>query len=537
MAHEHNPYRLGEDIEVVVPRTDLLREVRQELMSGGGLGYLLGSWGVGKSVFLAQLHKQLQGIPGVQSLFFREPPMFRTIDALCRKLVDELLVDVPVEQGRLEPLRQDLYRLAEPLKVIERYQNDVKSDPHVLVLLYDELNDYVDPSGFGREWFKRIESARKARSARLKVFATGGLGVFDIGESLASPFLSRARRFIMPAFTRDELRALSSPLWERMGVMVDDEIIDHLLLHSGGNAYLAQYGLHELWERNSVRVEDVVEIYGSFRERRPDFVRRFRRAIADVRLSRLPMRFWDVILRGGGKLRRRKVDEIFATEENPLQFEILDILHLLQSAGLIQVLSAADADPILVTTIPSILNFEPRRARKSKPTLRKQLITDLLDILVVVRSMGLDMFRQGGELVQEKLFSALITSNLISRGWKAVREDRRSTGFADVRATHDDFPSEHAIIEVKRWARDFRIHQQVLDYKDDSTTALAAVMISKARNGDWREQYKERCLTKECQVRDSEWIECKGPLRGYYRARSIEGPEVDHFLLQLPRRR
>lgn len=547
MTPEHNPYRTGEDIEVVVRRDTLLRSVLQDLLVGGGVGYLLGSRGLGKSIFLHHLRQELSATPRVEALLFRLPPVNRTFDSVLHALVEALLRGQP--ESEAEVLRPRLQGLADPLSVVQEYLRHRQESVQTLVLLYDELNDYVDPSGFGREWFKHLESARKALSSRLKVFAAGGLGLFVVGDSLASPFLSRARGFSLLPFTREELRELADPLAEKHGGHLPDEIIDQILLHSGGNPYLAQYGMRALWDRPALREQDVIEIYAASRVENDGFHQQFRRAFADARLSRLPILFWNAIRGGGGRLRQARIEEILSSEDNPLQLDIVSILRLLTSAGLVRIdpTSSPHDDPILVSAIPSILNFEPRGSIRSRPSLREQLVEDLLRILALIRSMALDMFLQGGRIVEEKFFSALVATNLHSRGWAAAaREVRTSTGAIDVEARHPRFPGELAVIEVKHWPRNdaYRAHQQALDYGDDASAGghgslpvLAVIMIAAKQGKAWREEYRDRCLTKDAGVESAAWVTVKGPIGGYYVATSVTGgPPVDHFLLQLPRR-
>ncbi|MEO8036840.1 MAG: hypothetical protein ABI837_20585 [Acidobacteriota bacterium] len=307
-------------------------------------------------------------------------------------------------------------------------------------------------------------------------------------------------------------------------------------MHSGGNAALVTYGLQELWDGE----HDIVRIYEKFKREDGGFLRRIRRTVADDRVSKLPSLFWRTILRGGGELAQSKANEILAEDGNDLSMEVEDVIALLQSAGLIRLESSISADPIRVSVIPSILNFEPRAVtRKRHATLRAQLVEDLRAILGLLHSFTLD-FLPGGKPATEDTFSALIATNLQSRGWiSAEREAILGAGHADIKATHDHFPDQTAVIEVKMWPRNNYngIHQQVASYWSDGVTAGAAVMLDVRLDVTrWQSEYERDCLDGKAQ---GTWQPPRGPLHGHVVAVSSLSSgltvEVDHFLLHLQR--
>jgi hypothetical protein len=111
---------------------------------------------------------------------------------------------------------------------------------------------------------------------------------------------------------------------------------------------------------------------------------------------------------------------------------------------------------------------------------------------------------------------------------------------ADVLATHDRFPGEKAIVEVKHWLRKNHkgIHEQVESYWSQGVTAGAAVMINVNKDASsWKEDYAADCL--EGKTSAHTWHDHIHPLHGHATARSTLSSgkvvEVDHFLLHLRR--
>jgi len=530
---EANPYRWnGTDIKVHVSRVTLVADVRRELLSSSGSGYILGATGMGKSVFLQDLHAGIRSIPGVEVLSFPRAPGRGTYGELHDDLIDKLAATCSDGAKEFVAALDGLRPRPDARRAIETYLEG-RPEVQALVLLYDELDDYADAAGHGKQWLKSLESARKDNSRRVKLFAAGGLRLFSVGDSLASPFLSRTRRFVIPPFDADDLRALAQPLIDRRGGQLPEGLLEQVLMASGGNAALATYGLQALWDG----APDVVEIYERFRREAGGFLKRIRKAVADKHVSKIPSLLWDAILRGRGKVSQESAEAILAADDD-LSMEIADVIALLQSAGLIQLDSSTDADPILVRAVPGILNFKPRAKIKERPTLRAQLVEDLRRILGLLHSMTLDFFHRG-DIAPEDFFSAFIASNLRSRGWSsAERETILGAGYADIKATHSRFPDEAAVIEVKIWGRRHGgIHEQVARYWSDGVTAGAAVMIDRRRDvTGWRGEYERACLDGRARCT---WQESKGPLFAHAVAASPlpsgRGIEVDHLLLHLQR--
>lgn len=530
---QRNPYRwTGTDIEVHVPRAALLADVRRELLSGRGSGYVLGATGMGKSVFLRVLRDELRSVPGVEVLLFPDAPRGGTREHLHDDLVEKLVATCGDGEDKLVAALKAGRVRTDARRAIETYLEG-RPDVQALVLLYDELDDYADEAGHGKQWIKSLESTRKDNSRRVKLFAAGGLRLFSVGDSLASPFLSRTRRFLMPPFDMDGVRLLAQPLIERRGGPLPEGLLAQILLTSGGNAALVTYGLQEMWDG----APDVVEIYERFRREDGGFLRRIRRAVADKRVSETPARLWSAILHGQGALSQQRAEEIVA-DDDALAMEIADVIALLQSAGLISLESPTNADPILVRAVPGLLNFKPRTKVKERPTLRAQLVEDLQRILGLLHSMTLDFFHRG-EIAQEGLFSAFIASNLRSRGWSsAERESVLGAGHADVTAIHSRFPAEVAVIQVKVWGHNHAgAHEQVARHWSERVTAGAAVMIDTRRDVEgWRDEYERACLDRQARCT---WQKITGPLFAHAVAASTlpsgSGIEVDHILLHLQR--
>jgi hypothetical protein len=420
MAIDDNPYDFnGHNVERPIPRSDLLEEIKKELLHERGSGYLLGGKGMGKTVFLSQLRQALE--PDCTVVTFERAPGKRTIDEAKRALIEGLVETCSGADGDLPERLRSLEMHPDSQKILYEYL-DRKSDLRTLVLLYDELDTYTRPKEFGQQWFGIIEQARKKKSNRLKVFAAGSLSVFLALDGLGSPFRSASRRFILQPISRAELSMLAERFGET-GQDIKDDILDAIMLHSGGNLRNATYGLQKLWRKLPVELQAVVELYDSFRKV-DEGLRHTRRTIASTSVSKLPLLFWTAILKSNGSLEEAQVNSIRADGEGGLYLEPQDVLDLLVSAGLVEVLSSVDSYPIQVRAIPSVVSFDPRvgEDRTVKPTLREQLVADLREVLGSLHSYTLDLVK-GGKVAEERIFSMFIASNLRSRGWaSALRE-------------------------------------------------------------------------------------------------------------------
>lgn len=537
MESDINPYVWnGTDLLVHVVRASLLEKIRKELLSGSGSAYLLGGTGTGKSVFLRDLQQDLRRVSGVQPILF-DLAIVETVEKLQRDFVERLVETCPDGSETLIGALRASVAHPDPRRSIEIYL-DQRPDIQMLVLLYDEPEGYSDKSGAGRQWIKILESVRRASSRKLKLFAAGGLRLFSVGDSLASPFLSRARRYVMPPFDEEDLQELAKPLIEKKGDHLPDDMIEQILLGSGGNAALATYGLQELWQGTPDAAQDVVEIYQKFRREDGGFLQRIRRTIADKHVSKLPSLLWTAVLHGGGAIRQEAVRELFDREQNDLAMEVGDVIALLQAAGLARLESSVDDNPIRISAIPSIVHFEPRQATSESATLAAVLVDDLSDILGLLHSMTLDFFSHG-EVASEALFSAFIASNLLSRGWdRAEREAILGAGHADIKATHGRFPGKSAVIEVKIWPRNHEgIHEQVALYWSRDVEAGAAVMFDVRQDvSKWRSQYESDCLRGKA---DWAWKKPRSPLHSHAVATSTLSSNVpiavDHLLIHLQR--
>lgn len=343
----------------------------------------------------------------------------------------------------------------------------------------------------------------------------------------------------MRPISRADLSTLAEPFREA-GQDIKEDILDAIMLHSGGNLRIATYGLQKLWRKQPVDVRDVVDLYARFKDD-DEGLRHTRKIVADTSVSKLPSLFWDAILTSNGALAETQVQGIMDDGAGGPYLEPRDVLDLLVSAGLAQVHSSVASYPIQVRAIPSILNFQPRGgvSRTAKPTLREQLVADLREILGVLHSFTLD-FVKGGDVAEERMFSVFIASNLLSRGWaSAQREPISGAGPADVLAKHDHFRDEKAIVEVKHWRRNHKgIHEQVESYWSQGVTAGAAVMINVNKDvSDWKTKYAAACL--EGKTNGQTWHNDVHPLHAHVTATSTlssgKAIEVDHFLLHLQR--
>jgi hypothetical protein len=555
-VHRENPYRWKSDKpkdDITVERRGLrdgmlLEEVVEELLSGGS-GYLIGARGMGKSVFLHRLKQDLDHRPGIHVFLFKRPShpktMARAIEVIAETLADRAAPPIEAhghggarDQRDQRDIGDELRMLAsrqELDKVIDLYVDGVP-DVQKLVFLFDEFDAYAEPASFGRDLFDELEGIRKSADGHIGkfgIFAAGGFGLLSLRTTLASGFFTRAQRFVLRPFQQEDLNRLAAPFAEDERPL-SPEVMAVLLLESGGSAALATYGLQYLWGIEVPGPHDLVEVFDRFQEEHSDFTQAIRGALFDAKLSEVPLRVWGEVQSGGGSISHARMGELRQDAGGEMQPSDVDVLHMLESAGLVRVESRRD--PYVLRVIPSILSFEGRAAAPGKTaSLRERLVTDLCDVLGRMHSMAPDCFDHE-KVLPEATFAWGLVLGLEPRGWKAEREAIHGAGYTDIKIRHRDFYDQLAIIEVKHWERNSweNIHGQVVAYASHSVAALAAVTISNLKSADWKNKYEQACLKSK--VENYTWEPLGRPLEGYFKASSGGGaPDVDHFVLHLPR--
>jgi len=513
-----------------VPRA-LVGPLVEELLGGGG-AVVVGGRGMGKSVLLGQVRAALERSAGVRVLHFPSSPRSLAAQDCFAMLADQLA----------EPAAADL-RTSHAL--FERYFG---RQGEQLVLLYDEFDRYAQApapgaSVPGRLFFNDLESARRAFPG-LGILAVGTLGVFVFRDVLGSSFLSRAARFWMSPFERDEMRRLARA-FEARGQALSEGVLDTLELASGGNPALLTYGLQHLWRIEAPAERDVAGIFTRFQDRYGEFLSDVTKAFSDPALSRIPQRVWEVVAGARGPIARGELDQICRSSGGALRLTVADALHLLQAAGFVRIDgSAISDDPLVVLPIASLLSLP--EVSPPAPGFAERLWRDLETLLERLFVSSTDFFRPGlvkGEkpLVPESVFSAFFALGFGLLAWQVERETQRVAGRTDLALRRNNSP-ELGIVEVKIWGRrgTEEAHRQVESYWTPEVAAGAVVMLTDAEIADWAETYRRKCLEPSGMTTVPE-LSGDSVLRARFHAvsRTPEGLEarIDHFLLQLPRGR
>lgn len=539
-----NPYNWeGHRPRHHVPREALLARITESIQRGHS-GYLVGCRGMGKSAFLYHLGERI-GRPELDVLQFPRPSIPCGVAREIQAVADEM-VKLSEARGAPRSLLDALKDHSERLRLRELFDTYLGATPHHierLVLVYDELDAYAEPREFGRDFFGALEDIRKTADGRLVVFAAGGLGLVALDTLLGSSFFARLNPEILEPFNVHDLVRLAEP-FEQRGTPLSEEVMETLHLATGGNPALATFGLEEMWTIQAPSPRDVTAIFDVFRDKHSEgFLDKIRLPIFDSDLSNAPELVWREFRRSGGRLTRKRLKEIIQQAKGPQKVQEKWIFNMLRSTGLIR---ASDDEyrrrgDIQVDIIPSILTLDvdEEEVESERATLREQLVADLCDVLTTIHRMAPDFFREKGEIVREAVFSAGMVLGLEPRGWRVEREAQSATGRTDIKARHDRFGEKWAVIEVKHWnnSDSKQIHAQVVSYWSPGIEVLATVMVAHHQDPAWPDDYKAKCL--DGKVLSSERREPAPALAAHFVARTDGCPieEVDHLLLQLPRRR
>lgn len=529
-----NPYDWQKHTpRVEVPRDDL-RQVAARLREGGSF-VVLGGRGMGKSVFLRQLHTRLEEQPETYVVLFRAPPTQLTVDECLSELAKAL--KVPLNGST------HCHELIEPFLARP-------GAPQELVLLYDEFDRYapLDSARLseppGRQFFNDLELARRGIDG-LGVLAAGSIGVFTFRDILGSSYLSRAEFLRLGPFGEPET-ALLTRAFDQRGTPLSQGVIEALLLATGGIPALLTYGLQKLWpHQGEIDERHVAEVFIAFEQSHRGYLDDIQAAFSNPRLSRAPQRVWQVIRasRGRGTPREKLVEACRGSNE-ALDLKLADVLDLLRVAGMVRVESSTYSDdPVLVYPNASLLNL-PTNAR-SADGIRQRFRGDLCQLLETLHRSGADFFRpkgpseSGKRLVPEAVFAAHLLMGFELLSWRSEREAQSGAGRADLKLWHNGAP-ERALVEMKIWGRnDFmEAQKQIESYWTQEVTVGAVVQITDVERPDWPEQYRARCLENVDRV--DELPLADSPIRAGFACTSTtpdgQTARVDHFLLRLPRR-
>lgn len=555
-SRKQNPYSwTTEKPTHVVPRAELLKKAIEKLDEGEGAFVLLGTRGMGKSVFLTHLQEEIVKVPEFETIRFDSPPFSKsnvlTAGNILRQLVNELIVSASKRSkggsnNSFVQQMQDLQEREKLVELFEVYLNEVSGEVERVVLMYDELDAYAElhRADAGHDYFGALEAARKKLGRHLFVIAAGGGGMLALKTILGSSLFSRDTRKVLEPFGRDELEKLAEPFALVRGQPLADDIIDALLLLSGGNLALATYGLQRLWREQVHTQQHVAATFATFLHDNSDFVSSIRGAIFGFHKSEVPYHVWRSLKTKGGKLPKRELNALRYALKVESEVENMDILDMLRAAGLIRMKDAhRNADPVVAELIPSIVSFDDsEEARSSVTSLREQLRFDLMDAITLIHQWAQSFYRQGNkkqneekQLVPEANFAMVLAVYLTAKGWNVHLESMSGAGFADIKAEHPRFSNEDAIIEVKIWKRKVEtIHNQITSYFAHGVRALATLVIGETQEPTWKDDYETTCLKGKVDG-DATWKPLDRPWEGYFEAQ-WESRVVEHFLLRLPKR-
>ncbi len=516
----HNP-------RVAIPRADVGRVA--DLLRENGSAVVMGGRGMGKSVFLGQLKAELETDPQTRVLLIDAPPPALTIDACLAHLARKL--GVAFEEGLGSREIVDTY-----------FARD--EAPSRLVLLFDEFDRYAERGRTsaqppGRGLFNDLEACRRS-VGRLGILATGSIGIFIVRDVLGSSYIARALHLRLRPFEQADVEVLAGPFADR-GEPLSLDVLDALLLASGGIPALLTYGCQELWKLDHRATPDsVTAIYKVFKEEHLEYLRDLLRALTDQRFSDAPRRVWERIQEDGGRVSRSELEKALGSSSGTLDLDVADALHLLEAVGVVRLASSAILDdPITVHPITSILNLPKTSAPQSD--LRKHFLDDLTRLLGKLHRSSADFFRPtsgGKRLLPESVFAAHLALGFELLGWRTEREAQRGAGRTDLLLRRNG-TSEVMIVEVKIWGRnDYREAQhQVASYWTSETAAGAVVQLTDAELPDWPESYCRECLADATVAERA--VEGT-PIRARWTciAPRAEGMDiqVEHFLLRLSRR-
>lgn len=173
--------------QVEVPRSEVA-SLAEELRAGGS-AVLMAGRGLGKSVFLGQVERALEGFDDTPVVLIDEPPAELTVASCLETLARRLGVSAPTALSARE--------------VIEAYRARDDAAEH-LVLLYDELDHYAGgPHPPGGSFFNSLEFTRR-NIPRLGIMA----------RSASSPSATSSDRAFWRGPTRSgSARSTTTPSW------------------------------------------------------------------------------------------------------------------------------------------------------------------------------------------------------------------------------------------------------------------------------------------------------------------------------------
>jgi heme-degrading monooxygenase HmoA len=480
---------------------------------------------MGKSVLLTALDRIFEQDESVKSVLLLEKAQDYSVRGCTEQLAEKLgLPEVPPSVTQL----------------LRAWFED---DGRQLVLLYDEIDHYVDKtSTIARDYFNALASAHSTFPDQLGIIVAGGLGVYELEAEIGSDYTNSAPARHLEPFDRQQLATLTSPFVED-GRALDKEILDSIYVFSGGNPRIVTYILHHCWEeQEEIGTGTVFDIVQKFQSELTPFKRAVYRGLGIENHSSNTNRVWNYIDEHPGPYMR---SELLAKTRVP-ELSLDTSIELLRASGLIRIQGRIDAEYLDAAGVPSMLRPLPTPHRTSED--RNELFDrDMQRALGRIGRWGLDFFRdkEKSALVPECVFAAFLAGQFAEAGWHVDREAMQGPGFTDIKMYHPRFRDDpDAVIEVKLWGNREKkaAHRQATDYHNEGKAAnqcMAVVVIASLtmRSEEIAKQYQESCLA------DIEYqeFEVEGGITAGFLATRKDGEgagiPVRHYLLNLRRRR
>ena len=534
-----NPYDWqGHHPQILVPSPQS-DQVLSRLLRGGGVWVLAGR-GMGKSVFLAQLELTAANLPEVTVVRVSTAPPELSYHACLGKLASTLNVS---SEG-----------LQDSGDLVARFQEQQET-PHRLIFLFDEFDRYCrepfdSPENLaGRDFFNDLENTRKEH--HVGILAAGGIGSFVFRDVLGSSFLSRAQKVLLDPFELDDLSKLANPFVEEANHL-PSEVLDLLMLSTGGNPALLTYGLEQLWEKPNPGVQKVVEIFENFQQEHRQYLWTVQKSFGDERLSGAPERIWEMVRQSDdGRLQQSDLRQA-CRGDNLLALDFADVIDLLQAAGLVRLVGSVKTNPVSIQPLASILSLAGHPSTQTG--LAERFYEDLESTLMKLHILSADFFQAGKpgsakepgnaksekRLVQEVTFAGVLALGFLNLGWQVEREAQYGAGRTDLMVSHPEIEGR-AVIEVKIWRRnDYKdVQQQVESYWSVDVVAGAVIMLTDRVLDRWPDSYRSTCLDSKGLKVHAEPV-ANSPIQARFScgSRTPDGLDtrIDHFLLRIVRR-
>lgn len=417
-----------------------------------------------------------------------------------------------------------------------------------MVLLYDELDHYVDSTSTAKSFFNALAKAHETFPNQIGILVAGGLGVYKLQAEIGSDFTNGALFEHLTSFERHALTELAEPFQGKRGKQLGEQVIDAIYAFSGGNPRIATYMLHECWkQQGELDATTILTISDHFRQH-TEFKEDVLRGLGISDPESDANKVWSYIDQRDSPYQRS--DLLRTTQVSALAVD--RSLKLLNASGVIRVHGSVDAEVLDAERIPSLLRpLTPREyVEPAEQTLsRVELFDrDITPALGYIHRWGLGFYRDKDkkELVPEWVFAVFLASQLDRAGWHADCEAMQGPGFIDIKLRHPCFPdAPAAIIEVKLWSnRDKKtVHKQTVDYlSEPGEPCMAVVMIGSQAlsREEMKNQYRADCLP-ENEYAVAEDNKDPAPLVAKLMATKKAGDGADipvrHYVLNLPRRR